>query len=57
MEDTMETKQNREASTLGRSFCYKDGRLYFSRQMERRIFFIGTVLMLLWGILEKIGVL
>ena len=56
-EDTMDENQNRQETTVSRAFCYKDGRLYFSRQVERRIFFGGTLIMLLWGILEKVGVL
>lgn len=38
-------------------FCYHEGRLYFSRQLERRVFFFMTVAMLVWGLLEKIGIL
>ncbi len=31
------------------------GRIYFSRQSERRFYFILTLIMLIWGILYKIG--
>lgn len=56
-EDILNTIQNREESIRSRSFCYREGRLYFTRQLERRIFFGGTLLMLFWGVLEKLGVL
>ncbi|MGD9159229.1 MAG: hypothetical protein PVG39_12530 [Desulfobacteraceae bacterium] len=29
----------------------------FSRKTERRLFFAMTILMLIWGILDKIGVI
>lgn len=32
------------------------GRIYFSRESERRFYFILTLIMLIWGILYKIGV-
>ena len=34
-----------------------NGITYFSKKTERTIFFILTILMLLWGILTKLGVL
>ncbi len=35
----------------------EDGRIYFSRDAERKFFFSLTVIMLLLGILFKLGVL
>ncbi len=35
----------------------KDGRIYFSRAVERKLFFGLTLVMLLLGILFKLGVL
>ena len=34
---------------------HENGRTYFSRESERRLFFILTVMMLVAGILTKIG--
>ncbi len=36
---------------------YKKGRIYFPRDMERKFFFVLTLLMLLWGVLVKLGFL
>jgi len=36
---------------------FEDGRIYFSRLAERKFFFSLTVIMLLLGILSKLGVL
>jgi len=35
----------------------KGSRWYFSRRAERNFFFVLTVIMLLWGMLVKLGVL
>ncbi|MFO7497161.1 MAG: hypothetical protein R6X05_16165 [Desulfobacterales bacterium] len=34
----------------------RDGRIYFSRQTERKLFFILTLIMLLLGLLFQLGV-
>lgn len=34
---------------------YKDGKIYFNREMERKFYFILTILMLLLGLLAKVG--
>ena len=34
---------------------YKSGKTYFSRQVERKFFFILTIIMLLLGLLAKAG--
>ncbi|MFY9944199.1 MAG: hypothetical protein WAK57_18655 [Desulfobacterales bacterium] len=39
-----------------RAVIRRDGRIYFSRQAERRLFFILTLIMLLLGILCQLGV-
>ena len=36
---------------------FQDGRMYFSKDMERNIFFLLTVIMLLLGAFFKLGVL
>lgn len=38
-------------------FVKKDGRIYFSRDTERRIFFVMTLVMLCIGITVKLGIL
>jgi hypothetical protein len=38
-------------------FIYHEGRLHFSSRAERRLLFYLTLVMLLWGILEKIGIM
>lgn len=57
MEDTMNEKTDPENNIRSKYCRYQNGRLYFSRQVERRIFFGGTLIMLVWGLLEKIGIL
>ena len=34
---------------------YRNGRLYFTKEFERKLFFVLTVIMMLWGALAKIG--
>ncbi len=41
----------------GPAFIRRGGRVYFSRRTERKLFFILTLLMLLLGILYRLGVL
>jgi hypothetical protein len=43
MEDKENTKQ---------AFVHENGATYFSKQTERKIFFVLTLLMLGWGIVE-----
>ncbi|MDZ7599544.1 MAG: hypothetical protein U5J82_14960 [Desulfobacterales bacterium] len=45
------TRETRRCSGLG------GGRIYFSRQTERRLFFILTLVMLALGLLFQLGVL
>ncbi len=53
----MDINVSQEEKIRSGSFRYRDGRLYFTRQFERRIFFVGTVIMMAWGLLDKFGVL
>jgi hypothetical protein len=39
-----------------RTFMRRDGRIYFSRQTERKLFFILTLVMLVVGVLYRLGV-
>jgi hypothetical protein len=41
----------------GPAFMCRDGRVYFSRRTERKLFFILTLVMLVLGILHRLGVL
>ena len=41
--------------TLNPHFAFKDGRLHFSKQAERKVFFFMTIAMLLAGIGVKLG--
>jgi len=38
-------------------FFYSKGRLYFSKQTEKNVFFILTVIMLLMGILSMLKII
>jgi len=40
-----------------RAFRMQDGRLYFTREAERRIFFVLTLLMLAAGVMIRMGVI
>lgn len=40
-----------------RRFLLRDGRIYFSRQTERRLFFVLTLIMLVLGGLYHLGML
>jgi len=35
-------------------FYHKDGKIYFSKNLERNIFFVCTVAILLWGVIVKV---
>lgn len=49
-------QQNNKNETAVKSATWREGRLYFTRRMERRIFFGLTLIMLAWGVLVKLGV-
>jgi hypothetical protein len=38
-----------------KAFFHSDGVTYFGKKTERTIFFILTIMMLLWGIFVKLG--
>ena len=50
-------KINREEKTAGNkeTFFHSKGITYFNKKTERTFFFILTIIMLLWGILTKLG--
>ena len=42
--------------TTQKTFTYENGRLYFSKQTERSLFFVLTLGMLAGGVLAKLGI-
>ena len=46
-----------EGRKQNKGLFHSNGITYFSKKTERTIFFILTILMLLWGILTKLGIL
>ncbi|EGB14538.1 hypothetical protein DND132_1329 [Pseudodesulfovibrio mercurii] len=48
MEETTDRKQ---------AFVHKNGVTYFSKRTERRVLFLMTMAMLVWGIVEYAGIL
>jgi hypothetical protein len=43
--------------TRNRTFRMQDGKLYFTREAERRIFFVLTLLMLAAGVMIRMGMI
>lgn len=43
------------AERVGKSIRMEEGTLYFTKEIERRLFFGMTVIMLLLGILARVG--
>jgi hypothetical protein len=50
----MEKLKNNE--TQKKAFFHSEGVTYFDKKTERTIFFVLTILMLIWGIFAKLGV-
>lgn len=50
-------KGEEKGEATAKPMVYREGRLYFTRRMERRIFFGLTLLMLAWGVLVRLGIL
>ena len=38
-----------ETEERRKPFRYKDGKIFFDRRLEQAVFFILTIIMLLWG--------
>lgn len=49
MEEMNDDKREKKA------FFYSKGVTYFSKKTERTLFFILTIIMLIWGIFTKFG--
>jgi len=43
-----------QANNSQQKDSFKNGKIYFTKQAERKFFFILTLAMLVWGILTKI---
>ncbi len=51
MKETTREDGNRRTELI----VYADGKIYFSKENERRFYFLLTIIMLLTGILYKVG--
>ena len=47
--------KNTETETKKRAFYREKGMIYFDKKTERVFFFVLTLIMLVWGLIEKIG--
>ncbi len=45
--------ENKNITQRKKSFFYKNGKMYFSKKTERKIFFLLTIVMLILGIFAK----
>ena len=52
----MRKSQDRRRIAASSTIAYKSGRIYFSAALERKVFFLLTLAMLLYGILSKLGI-
>ena len=50
----MNTPDN-EIDPKKRCFYHRDGKLYIDRKLERSIYMVLTLAVLIWGVLAKIG--
>ena len=51
----MDRLHQEEIAETGREIVYRWGIIYFSAKLERKVFFILTIVMLLLGLLAKAG--
>ena len=51
----MDSLNREETAGAGREIVYRLGKIYFSAKLERKVFFILTMVMLLFGLLAKAG--
>ena len=51
----MDSLNREETAGAGREIVYRWGKIYFSAKLERKVFFILTMVMLLLGLLAKAG--
>ena len=53
----MERIDEGKAVSQKKNLFYSKGVTYFSKNTERTFFFILTIIMLIWGVLAKLGIL
>jgi hypothetical protein len=51
------TLYERKNTMPKKTLVHEKGITYFNKKTERTFFFVLTILMLLWGILTKLGIL
>ena len=52
----MGTEKRQTEGDPEKDYQFKEGRLFFTRRIERKLFFLLTVIMMLYGTLVKIGI-
>lgn len=51
-----DTWKHPEGQVRAKAVAFQSGRLYFTRSLERKLFFFMTLFMLMAGILMKLGI-
>ncbi|QTA89555.1 hypothetical protein [Desulfonema magnum] len=46
-----------EKTRQKKTLLHDDGKTYYTKATERKVFFVMTLIMLVWGILSKLGLL
>lgn len=49
----MEKSQNKNVCDKKKVMLYADGKIFFTKETERKFYFVLTLIMLLYGILSK----
>jgi len=52
----MRKSQHRRTAAASSTIVYENGRIYFSAGLERKVFFLLTLAMLVYGLLSKLGI-
>ena len=53
----MERSDEEKAASQKKTLSYSKGVTYFNKKTERTFFFILTIIMLIWGVFAKFGIL
>ena len=51
----MGKRQQENIHAQKKILLHENGKIYFSKKTERKVFFVLTLIMLLWGIITKLG--
>ena len=51
----MEKTEHKNIEEKKKNICYKDGRIYFTKAAERKVFFFLTIFMLTLGVMSFAG--